>query len=217
MAELSPRIVITGGQQRVGRVRTDRKRDEILRVASELFDDLGYDGCSMAMIAGRLGGAKGTLYGYFPSKEKLLRALLDCETAGEFERILRELPGKADLREGLVELGIAFHRKRLSSFPVASARSIARQPPRSSPAAEFYGQVIRPAFEALAAQFGRLMDQGRIRRGDPWVVLMHWKGLNDWDVFEQRLGGAIRGPDDLDLETISTLAADAFLKLYGTG
>jgi hypothetical protein len=59
------------------------------------------------------------------------------------------------------------------------------------------------------------MDQGRLKRADPWVVLMHWKGLNDWDLFERRVIGAISGPEDVDVERIVNLATDAFLKLYG--
>jgi hypothetical protein len=44
---------------------------------------------------------------------------------------------------------------------------------------------------------------------------MHWKGLNEWDMFEKRLLGAIRGPDLVEINRASTLAADAFLQLYG--
>ena len=44
---------------------------------------------------------------------------------------------------------------------------------------------------------------------------MHWKGLNEWDMFEKRLLGAIQGPDPKEIARASTLAADAFLKLYG--
>jgi hypothetical protein len=67
----------------------------------------------------------------------------------------------------------------------------------------------------MARKFGELMDLGRLKRADPWVALMHWKGLNDWDLFERRLIGAISGPEDVDVEKVATLAADAFLKLYG--
>jgi hypothetical protein len=45
---------------------------------------------------------------------------------------------------------------------------------------------------------------------------MHWKGLHDWDFFERRLIGVITGPEDVDIERVATLGADAFLKLYGT-
>jgi len=199
----------------LARVRTEEKRSEIVRIASEAFDELGYDRCSMAAISERLGGSKATLYGYFCSKEELLRAVLDCQVASEFEQVMHELLDEPDLRAGLIRLGIAYHKKRLSSLPVANIRCIVNQPPCSSMGKEFYANVLRPAFESGARQMKELMDRGRLKRADPWVVLMHWKGLNDWDLFERRLIGAIRGPEDVDIKRVATLAADAFLKLYG--
>jgi len=154
------------------------------------------------------------LYGYFPSKEDLLRAVIQCEIASEFDRVLHEFHEEVDLRDGLIQLGVAYHNKRLSALPVANIRSIVNQPPNSTMGKEFYEGVIRPAFEGVARQFEQLMDEGRLRRADPWVVLMHWKGLNDWDLFERRLIGAISGPEDVDIEKVATLAADAFLKIY---
>jgi hypothetical protein len=46
------------------RVRTEKKRQEIIRIAAELFDELGYERTSMSTIASRVGGSKTTLYGY---------------------------------------------------------------------------------------------------------------------------------------------------------
>ena len=46
----------------MARVRTEEKRAEIVQVASELFDELGYDRTSMATISERLGGSKATRY-----------------------------------------------------------------------------------------------------------------------------------------------------------
>jgi AcrR family transcriptional regulator len=199
----------------LARIRTEEKRDEIVRIATELFEKHGYDRCSMAALSERLGGSKATLYGYFPSKEDLLRAVIKCEVASEFDRILHEFHEGVDLRAGLIELGIAYHNKRLSSLPVANIRSIVNQPPGSTMGKEFYESTIRPAFCEVAKQFELLMDEGRLKRADPWVVLMHWKGLNDWDLFERRLIGAISGPEDVDVKMVATEAADAFLKLYG--
>lgn len=199
----------------MARVRTEEKRDEIVRIASELFEKHGYDRCSMAALSERLGGSKATLYGYFPSKEDLLRAVIKCEVASEFDRVRDEFHKDADLRAGLIKLGLAYQRKRLSSLAVANIRSIVNQPSGSTLGKEFYDTVIRPAFESLAEQFRQLMDEGRLKRADPWVALMHWKGLNDQDLFERRIIGAISGPEDVDIEEVATLAADAFLKLYG--
>ena len=199
----------------MARSRTEEKRDEIVRIASELFEQHGYDRCSMAALSEKVGGSKATLYGYFPSKEDLLRAVLQCQIASEFDRIMGEFHEYSNLRDGLIELGIAYHRKRLSALPVANIRCIVNQPAGSTMGKEFYEAVIRPAYESKAEIFEQLMNEGRLKRGDPWVMLMHWKGLNDWDLFERRLIGAISGPEEVDIEKIATLAADAFLKLYG--
>src|SRR5690242_4439229 len=145
----------------------------------------------MATISERLGGSKATLYGYFSSKEELLRAVLQCQVASEFDRIMHELQDEPDLREGLIRLGIAYLKKKLSSLPVANIRCIVNQPPCSTMGKEFYDTVIRPAFLGVAKNFEELMDRGRLRRADPWVALMHWKGLNDWDLFERRIIGGI--------------------------
>lgn len=198
----------------MARVRTEEKRDEIIRIATELFEKHGYDRCSMAALSERLGGSKATLYGYFPSKEDLLRAVIQCEVASEFDRILHDLDEK-DVRSWLIKLSVAYHNKRLSSLPVANIRSVVNQPPGSTLGKEFYEKIMQPALKSVADQFGRLMDKGILKRADPWVVLMHWKGLNDWDHFERRILGAISGPEDVDVKKVATLAADAFLKLYG--
>jgi len=199
----------------VARVRTEEKRDEIVRVAAELFEKHGYDRCSMAALSERLGGSKATLYGYFSSKEDLLRAVLDCAVARDADNVIRDFPAKDDLRESLIVLGTAYLNKRMSPLPLANMRMVANQPADSTMGKDFYLNVIRPNFHRLADKFEELMDQGKLKRADPEVVMMHWKGLCDWDFFEQRLLGAIAGPDPAKVKRAVTLAADAFLALYG--
>jgi len=199
----------------VARVRTEEKRDEIVRVAAELFEKHGYDRCSMAALSERLGGSKATLYGYFPSKEDLLRAVLDCAVARDADNVIRDFPATDDLRESLILLGTAYLNKRMSPLPLANIRMVANQPADSTMGKDFYFNVIRPNFHRLADKFEELMDQGKLKRADPEVVMMHWKGLCDWDFFEQRLLGAIAGPDPAKVNRAVEHAADAFLTLYG--
>ena len=68
------------------RLRTEVKRQEIVRIAAQLFEELGYERTSMSEISARVGGSKATLYGYFASKEDLLRAVLDHVTEGRWIR-----------------------------------------------------------------------------------------------------------------------------------
>ena len=197
------------------RVRTEEKRREIVDVAAELFEKHGFDRTSMSMIAERLGGSKATLYGYFKSKDELLEAVLIFDVTEQADRLMNEFLSQRNVRDGLVKLGIAYMTRRLSPVPIANVRNVATQPQGSTIGKQFYETVLRPAWERLARRFNLMMDEGILRRADPWIAAMHWKGLNEWDMFEKRLLGAIDGPDPKEIERASKAAADAFLKLYG--
>lgn len=190
------------------RVRTDVKRQEIIRIAAQLFDELGYERTSMSAIASRVGGSKATLYGYFASKEDLLRAVLDNDVNEEADRLMGELLAEKDLRSGLIRLGIAY----LTGQPkrTTSMRTVANQPI----AEEFYSHVLRPAWQRLADRFATMMKEGRLKFADPWVTAMHWKGLNEWDTLEKHLLCARAGANQNEVVTAATAAADAFLKVY---
>jgi len=200
----------------MARVRTEEKRAEIVRIASEVFEEVGFERASMATISERLGGSKATLYGYFPSKDDLLKAVISHQVVTHADRMIREFPADPDdLRSSLVKLCSAYLDKRTSALPITNIRMVANQPPGSTMGKEFYENTIRPAFDRLSKCFEQLMDEGKLKRADPRLVIMHWKGLCDWDFFERRLLGVIKGPDPKEIKQASIAAADAFLKLYG--
>jgi AcrR family transcriptional regulator len=58
--------------------KREERRQAIIEVAARLFAELGYTSCEMERVASELGIAKGTLYLYFPSKEKLFYACVDA-------------------------------------------------------------------------------------------------------------------------------------------
>jgi AcrR family transcriptional regulator len=201
----------------VARVRTEQKRDEIVRIASQVFEEMGFERASMATISERLGGSKATLYGYFPSKDDLLKAVISHQVVTHADRMIREFPADPDdLRTSFVKLAMAYLDKRTSALPITNIRMVANQPAGSTMGKEFYLSTIRPAFDRLANCFKELMDQGKLKKEDPRLVVMHWKGLSDWDFFERRLLGVIHEPDPKEIKKAATAAADAFLKLYGT-
>lgn len=199
----------------MARVRTNEKRDEIMRIAVELFAEHGFERTSMAMVSERLGGSKATLYGYFPSKDELLRAVLDHQVATTADAIMGSFPAHDDLRRSLIELSMAYLEKRVSPLPITNIRMIANQPAGSTMGKEFHDNIIHPAFERLAGKFKKLIDEGKLKGADAKLMTMHWKGLTDWDFFERRLMGAIDGPVPAEFKKAATAAADAFLKLYG--
>ncbi|HMI18960.1 MAG TPA: TetR/AcrR family transcriptional regulator [Sphingomonas sp.] len=199
------------------RVRSEEKRREIVTAAAELFVKLGYEHTSMAAISERVGGSKATLYGYFVSKEDLLRAVLEYDVANEAMLVFGEFPAEGDLREGLTRLGIQYLTGRLAALPIANLRTLASLPGQSPLGKEFYDTVLGPAWEVLADHFAALMESGHLRKADPWVAAMHWKGLQEGEFLEKRLIGAISHPDPKDVKRVATLAADAFLRIYASG
>lgn len=197
------------------RVRTEEKRREIVEVAGQLFEELGYDRTSMSLISERVGGSKATLYGYFKSKEEILHAVLDYDVTEQAEHLMNQLLAAPSLREGLVILGIEYMTRRLSDRPISNVRIVSAQPDHSTIGKDFYENVLLPAWQRLARRFEMMMDAGILKRADPWVAAMHWKGLCEWDMFEKRLLGAIREGDPQEIKTAATLAADVFLQVYG--
>ncbi|HWT12952.1 MAG TPA: TetR/AcrR family transcriptional regulator [Allosphingosinicella sp.] len=197
------------------RLRTDEKRREIVEVAATLFEELGYDRTSMSLISQRVGGSKATLYGYFRSKEELLLATLDYDIGEQADRLMNELLSARSLREGLVRLGAAYMERRLAPRPISNVRIVSSQPEESGIGRVFYDNILLPAWKRLAQRFATMMDDGLLRRADPWVAAMQWKGLVEWDMFDRRLLGAITVGDPDEIRRAATLAADAFLALYG--
>ena len=67
-----------------------QRREEIINAAHTLFTTKVFQPTTMEDILGVVGIAKGTLYYHFPSKEKILEALV-LRTIGRVERRAREL------------------------------------------------------------------------------------------------------------------------------
>jgi TetR/AcrR family transcriptional regulator, mexJK operon transcriptional repressor len=61
---------------RLPRVAPAVRRQQILDVATEVFDEEGYGAASMSSISARLGGSKATLYKYFPTKDEIFLQIL---------------------------------------------------------------------------------------------------------------------------------------------
>ncbi|HVU65229.1 MAG TPA: TetR/AcrR family transcriptional regulator, partial [Phycisphaerales bacterium] len=71
----------TKPRPRAGRPRdpelADRRRKQILRVATRVFARVGFAKADLQDVADALGVGKGTIYRYFPSKRELFQAAVD--------------------------------------------------------------------------------------------------------------------------------------------
>jgi TetR/AcrR family tetracycline transcriptional repressor len=53
-----------------------QRRDQVLQAAIELLDEVGLDGLTMRLLAGKLGVRASALYRHYPSKQALLDAMV---------------------------------------------------------------------------------------------------------------------------------------------
>lgn len=186
-----------------------------MRVAAKAFEELGYERTSMLTIAERLQGSKQTLYNYFPSKEELLRAVLDFDVSEVSNQSMQEFHSEKNLRKALIRLGVVYLNGQLASSAISNVRTVSTQPAESNLGEEHYENILRPAWMRVADTFKGLMNDGRLKRSDPWLAAMQWKGLVLLDLFDRRLLGAMRSVDPREVEAAAKSAADAFLKIYG--
>ena len=81
------------------RQRTTQLRQAMLEAAAQMFADKGYLGTNLRDIADALGMSRPGLYYHFPSKEKLLEAIIEELTLSserELARIAREKQGEPE-------------------------------------------------------------------------------------------------------------------------
>src|SRR5439155_884711 len=96
-------------------LRHDDKRQRILAAATAVFAERDFHRVLVSEVASRAGVGKGTVYLYFPTKDRLHRVALEASlerVAGEVERAAEaDAPAEAVLREIVVSILRFFWRR----------------------------------------------------------------------------------------------------------
>lgn len=94
----------------------ERRRREILEVATRQFAQHGYAATDVQVVADELSVGKGTVYRYFPSKEELFLAAVD-QGMQQLKMAIDQAtaPAKTDIER--VELGVAAYLKYFDEHP----------------------------------------------------------------------------------------------------
>lgn len=145
----------------------------------------------------------------------MLRAVLAFDLTEWTDQLIAECLGETNLEEGPAKLGAAYLKAKLNVLPLTHVRIGAAQASGSVIGPEFYRAVLRPAWQRLAEGFDDLMSRGKLVRADPWLAVMHWRGLNERELFERSLLGDLSDTKSREIKCAAIEAADAFLKIYG--
>lgn len=195
--------------------RRHSRRETILDVAAQWFLEHGYDGTTMSAIATALGGSKGTLWNYFPSKDVLFAAVIDQVTTAFREQLLLILNPHDETETALYRFCGELLRKTSSPEAVALYRLVIGEANRFPEVGRiFYERAPLQTRILLAEYLSTAMERGRLRRDDPFRAARELIGLCMCNSHSERLMG-LRAAECED-----TVAADAeqatrvFLRAY---
>ena len=192
------------------RVRTDGRRQAIIDVALDVFREHGFERTSMAMISRRLGGSKGTLYGYFQSKEDLFETAMKAASEGRGDQVMALLKtGGTDLRATLKRFARAYLAFITEDDVLAIERTAIAEGSGSSLGPHLFAQGPGRAIEKISGFFAEIMAAGLLKQFPPTTAALHFKGLLEAGFLEEALYGA-----PTQSEQAIDDAVDAFLRAY---
>lgn len=195
------------------RSKTDEKRNAIIAAATAVFEEVGYQRASMAMIAARLGGSKATLYGYFDSKEQLFATAVTSALEETGEELLASLTSEGDIATVLTRYGHLYLDLHARPEILAILRTVLSEGQGTTLGREVYKLGPKRGIDGLIEFIERRAATGEIAFASSEVAALHFKGLLEAGVTEPLLFGL---PDVRDKGEAVDTAVAAFMKIYGS-
>ena len=195
------------------RVKTESRRQAIIATAWDVFRENGFERSSMAQVAERLGGSKGTLYNYFKSKEELFAAAVEEALRERAEGLFQQVVGKGGIRGRLLKFGRTYMEAVLADDLISLHRSLIAEGARSEIGEVLLKRLILSQWAMLGGVLEQEMAAGRLRVGSGYNAAIHFRGLIEADLVERRLhGDRSITPQQVDAAVKDGVAA--FMRAY---
>lgn len=193
------------------------RRDAILDVAARSFLEHGYAGTTMSAIAQALGGSKGTLWNYFPSKEDLFAAVIERVSESFRTQLLSILRPARDGPEHTLRSYVReFLNKTTSPEAIALYRLAVGEANRFPEAGRiFFEHGPRLTQQMLAEYLSGAMARGQLRPGDPMAAARSLSGMGLAGCHQQILTGMIEQSTPALIEADVDRVVDTFMRAYG--
>jgi len=204
-------LVMTIGKRESQRLA---RRAQIISAAREHFFEHGYADTGMSAIAAKLGGSKGTLWSYFPSKEALFAAVVEDTAAAIRSQMDMPPPGDGGPVERLTRLCRSIIERALSPIVIAMFRLIGPLADRQPELSKIFfeqgpGKTQHVIGEYLRANFADLLwtDDYETAGKDLFA-------LSGAEAHFQRMWGVGDPPTARQKDAQARHAAHLFLRAY---
>jgi AcrR family transcriptional regulator len=196
------------------RAKSEERRQAIMHVATEVFQENGYEATTMSQILERLGGSKATLYAYFPSKEELFMEVMIASVGKQGLLSLETAKAAEDIGEALKNIGLLYVRIRAQPAAVSMHRLAIAEAARSDLGQKFYargpGRFINDLVEVLQGY----IDKAILRREDVTIMAMHLKALYEAEFVTEQALNVRTDYTDAELAEAVERAVTIFLRGY---
>ncbi len=197
------------------RVKTERKRSELVAAATEVFLEQGYERTQMSHVSDRAKCSKGTLYSYFVSKEALFYEVVMDATSQDVGSAFAGLDASAGWNDELfLRFGVSTLQAAYSPRFQALRRLVFSTPAQSALGRTVYETAVRPYLLRTAEFLASAMAAGYLRSGDPEVAASHLSSLLESELLLKFLLHALEDTGPEVLEAAARRAITAFLAAY---
>ncbi|MBK1889161.1 TetR/AcrR family transcriptional regulator [Undibacterium sp. 14-3-2] len=195
------------------KMKTEAKRQAILSVAAQAFQELGFERTSMSEICARLGGSKATLYNYFASKEELFFEIMYKSAETKRQAMFDAFDQtNTDITDALRYFG-----EHLLSFLYSPEIMAQRHMAITAP-----GQLGKLLYERgiLSSQsiitnfLQDAMTQGKLRQGNAAVATLQLHGLLEAELINPFLFKLLEHVSEAEIKAITARAIDVFMAAY---
>lgn len=194
-----------------------KKRSHILKTAGKLFLQHGFSGTSMGEVAAAGAGSKGTIYGYFRSKEDLFRAFMTEEIQARATLTFDPLIGAHGLRKTLTDLGYRYLRLLTDPTTAALFRVVVHEAPRFPEIGKMFNEAgPKPARQRLADYFYSCIEQRKLSIDDVPMAVEQFLMLCHARIMQEFQFGVRAAPTDAEIEATVAAAVATFLAAFGT-
>lgn len=193
------------------------RREAILDVAQGSFLHHGYAGTSMSGIAAALGGSKGTLWSYFPSKEALFTAVIERATNAFRRELVLVLNPDDGLETALTRFCTQHLAKVTSPEGIALHRLVAAETSRFPELGRiFYDRAPHQTHLMLADFIAQAQARDELCGIEPLRAAQQLTWLCMCSHYQMLLSGAIDSitPEDLAADVETGVAT--FMRAYGS-
>ncbi len=154
------------------------KRKELIKIATEMFLELGYEKASMNNLVKRSGSSKSTIYKHFRSRQALFIAVIDEKLRDHLAPIENLDLTTLSIEEGLKLIGRTGIKVITSKDHINLCRIIYPEAERIPYVGKtYYEHGPKRGMEGVVKYLSAMVESGRIRCADPSSAAEHFWGM----------------------------------------